>query len=73
MVQVSEIQNKDVALFQELSSSPATMQASKAADTHGLFEGHSIERADARQPYTQSKLGGTPTWVFLPRDEWPKA
>ena len=27
-------QNKDVALFQELSSSPATMQASKAADTY---------------------------------------
>eukprot|EP00959_Pyramimonas_sp_CCMP1952_P311907 6527842-Pyramimonas_sp.AAC.1 len=33
-------QNEDVALFQELSSSPTTMQASKAADTYGLFEGH---------------------------------
>eukprot|EP00959_Pyramimonas_sp_CCMP1952_P018306 387793-Pyramimonas_sp.AAC.1 len=40
-------QNKDVALFQELSSSPATMQASKAAGTYGLFEGHRIEQADA--------------------------
>eukprot|EP00959_Pyramimonas_sp_CCMP1952_P090271 1889641-Pyramimonas_sp.AAC.1 len=39
-------QKNDVALFQELSSSPATMQASKAADTYGLFEGHSIEQAD---------------------------
>eukprot|EP00959_Pyramimonas_sp_CCMP1952_P189075 3954723-Pyramimonas_sp.AAC.1 len=48
------------------------MQASKAADTYGLFEGHSIEQADARQACTQSRLGGTPTWVFLPRDEWPK-
>eukprot|EP00959_Pyramimonas_sp_CCMP1952_P074431 1554993-Pyramimonas_sp.AAC.1 len=37
------------------------MQASKAADTYGLFEGHSIEQADARQAYTQSRLGGTPT------------
>eukprot|EP00959_Pyramimonas_sp_CCMP1952_P410962 8612270-Pyramimonas_sp.AAC.1 len=66
-------QNKDVAFFQELSSSPATMQASKAADTYGLLDGHSIEQADARQDCTQSKLGGTPTWVFLPRDERPKA
>eukprot|EP00959_Pyramimonas_sp_CCMP1952_P143613 3006658-Pyramimonas_sp.AAC.1 len=48
------------------------MQASKAADTYRLFEGHSIEQAGARQAYTQSKLGGTPTWAFLPRDEWPK-
>eukprot|EP00959_Pyramimonas_sp_CCMP1952_P063823 1333446-Pyramimonas_sp.AAC.1 len=46
------------------------MQASKAADTDGLFDGHGIEQADARQAYAQSKLGGTPTWVFLPRDEW---
>eukprot|EP00959_Pyramimonas_sp_CCMP1952_P370315 7755655-Pyramimonas_sp.AAC.1 len=36
------------------------MQASKAADTYGRLEGHSIEQADARQAYTQSKLGGTP-------------
>eukprot|EP00959_Pyramimonas_sp_CCMP1952_P333252 6978113-Pyramimonas_sp.AAC.1 len=42
--------------------SPATMQASKAADTYGLVQGHSIEQADARQACTQSKLGGTPTW-----------
>eukprot|EP00959_Pyramimonas_sp_CCMP1952_P285974 5979712-Pyramimonas_sp.AAC.1 len=49
------------------------MQASKAADAYGLFEGRSIEQADARQAYTQSTLGGTLTWVFLPRDEWPKA
>eukprot|EP00959_Pyramimonas_sp_CCMP1952_P218625 4572148-Pyramimonas_sp.AAC.1 len=48
------------------------MQASNAADTYGLFEGHSTEQAGARQAYTQSKLGGTPTWAFLPRDEWPK-
>eukprot|EP00959_Pyramimonas_sp_CCMP1952_P414406 8682930-Pyramimonas_sp.AAC.1 len=48
------------------------MQASKAADTYALFEGRSSEQADARQAHAQSKLGGTPTWVFLPRDEWPK-
>ena len=43
------------------------MQASKAADTYGLFKGHGIQQADAKQAYTQSKLGGTPTLVFLPK------
>eukprot|EP00959_Pyramimonas_sp_CCMP1952_P455434 9471544-Pyramimonas_sp.AAC.1 len=37
-------QNTEVALFEKFSSSPATMQASKAADTHGLFEGHDIQQ-----------------------------
>eukprot|EP00959_Pyramimonas_sp_CCMP1952_P318483 6664059-Pyramimonas_sp.AAC.1 len=48
------------------------MEASKAAETCGPFEGHGIEQADARQAYTQPALGGIPTWIFLPRDEWPE-
>ena len=32
-------ENWNVALFQELSSSPATMEATKAADCYGLFLG----------------------------------
>eukprot|EP00959_Pyramimonas_sp_CCMP1952_P148039 3097799-Pyramimonas_sp.AAC.1 len=66
-------QDQNVALFQELSSCscPATMQASKAVDACGLFENHDIQQADARQAYTLSKLGGTPTWVRLPKEAWP--
>ena len=60
-------------MFQELSSCPATMEAAKAADCYGLLEGHVVEQADAEQAYTQSKLGGTPTWIRLPRERWPKA
>eukprot|EP00959_Pyramimonas_sp_CCMP1952_P207323 4336883-Pyramimonas_sp.AAC.1 len=48
------------------------MQASKAADTCGLFEGHDIQQADARQAYTQSKLGGAPTWARFPKEAWPE-
>ena len=47
------------------------MQASKAADVWGMLEGHSTQQADAVQAYTQSKLGGTDTWVTLPKDAWP--
>jgi hypothetical protein len=34
-------ENWDVALLQELSSCPATMEAAKAADCYGMFPGHS--------------------------------
>eukprot|EP00959_Pyramimonas_sp_CCMP1952_P092046 1926531-Pyramimonas_sp.AAC.1 len=49
------------------------MQASRAADTYGLFAGRDIQLADAKQACTQPKFGGTPTGVFLPGDEWPHA
>ena len=64
-------EHKEIALFQELSSCRATMQASKAADIWGMLDGHSTQQADAVQAYTQSKLGGTDTWVSLPKDAWP--
>jgi hypothetical protein len=62
------------ALFNELSSAPATMQAAKACDAYGLLPGHIAQQCDAEQAYIQSKLAGpTPTWVRLPRERWPKA
>ena len=65
-------QDKDVALFQDLSSCPATMHASKAADTYGLFPGHITMQADARQAYTQCTLKVTETYVRLPYEAWPE-
>ena len=61
------------AIFADLGSSPATMEAARAADAYGLFPGHAIEQSDAEQAYTQAWLGGTPTYVRLPRDQWPEA
>ena len=66
--------NWDVAIFQDLSSSPATMQASKTVDFWGCLPDHDIEQADAKQAYTQAKLSSpNETWVRLPREAWPKA
>ena len=64
-------QNWEAAMFQELGSSPAALEAGKSADLHGLFPGHDVEQCDAEQAYPQSLLGGTETWVALPRDRWP--
>ena len=64
-------QNYEVAMFQDLSASPATMPPGKAADAYGAFPGHATEQADAVQAYCQAKLDGTPTWVRLPYEVWP--
>ena len=66
-------QNDNVAFFQELSSSPATIAASRMGDMYGLFAGHTTQLSDATSAYTQAKLEGTKTWVSLPRERWPEA
>ena len=45
------------------------MQASKVADTYGLFEGHAAQQADARQAYAQSRLKGAPYLGAPPREK----
>ena len=40
-------ENYDVALFNEMGLSPATIQAGKAVDVFGLQPGYAIEQADA--------------------------
>ena len=64
-------QNRDIAIFQELASQPATLEASCAADAYGCIEGHTIEQADAEQAYVQAVMKGTPTYVRLPKHQWP--
>ena len=43
--------NWKVAIFQDLGSSPAAMEAGKAADCYGCFDGHDCMQADAEQAY----------------------
>ncbi len=64
-------ENWEVAMFQELGSSPASMEASKIADLIGLLPGYCIKQADAKQAYTQAELGGDETWVIIPEDQRP--
>ena len=64
-------QNWETALFQDLGSSRASMEASKVADLHGCLPGHEIEQADAEQAYIQAELSGKETWILLPEEAWP--
>eukprot|EP00972_Heterocapsa_arctica_P098984 14607070-Heterocapsa_arctica.AAC.1 len=61
------------AIFNELSSTPATVEASKAVEAYGLMPGNAIGHCDAEQAYVQSELGGTTTWVSLPKERWPES
>ena len=65
-------ENSDCAIFSEMSSSPASMEAAKILDAFGSQPGYSKEQADARQAYTQAAFTGAPTWLRLPKDRWPK-
>ena len=49
------------------------MEAAKAADFLALLKGNDGEQSDATQAYTQSKLGGTRTWVRLLVHRWPES
>ena len=64
-------QNWEAAIFQDMGSNPATMDAGRAADCYGCVEGNSIEVADAEQAYIQAELSGTPTWVCIPPEDRP--
>ena len=64
-------QNWEAAVFQDLGSSPATMEASRAADAYGFAPGNFAEIADAEQAYIQAEMRGTPTWICLPPEARP--
>jgi hypothetical protein len=65
-------QNYDIAIFKDLGSAPATMEAGKCVDAYGLIAGHDTEQADGESAYTQTELTGIDTWVRLPRERWPE-
>ena len=65
-------ESADVALFSELGSSPANMEAGKSLDAYGSMPGNTVMQGDGKQAYTQALMKGTPTWVRLPKDRWPK-
>ena len=65
-------ESSEVALFSELGSSPAAMEAGKVLDAYGHAPGNTCQQADGKQAYTQTTLKGTETWARLPKDRWPK-
>ena len=53
--------NWEIAIFQDLGSSFASMEAGKVAYAYGSFSDHGIQQADAEQAYIQAELEGEGT------------
>ena len=64
-------ENSVAALFAELGSSPASMEAAKVLDAFGSQPGYRKAQADAKQAYIQALFKGVPTWLRLPKNRWP--
>ena len=61
------------AVFQELTASPATVQAANSNIAYGLLPGHCTTQSDAIRAYVQSLLHSKcKTYVQIPYMLWPK-
>ena len=67
-------QDGSLAVFQELSSSPSTINGINTNLAYGMLPGHASEQADALQAYVQCVLKSKhPTYVRIPRELWPQS
>ena len=62
-------QNWQVALFNEMQSTPATSEASRIADIYSCMsspdgEIHSVETRDVEQAYLQAEMKGPPVVIW---------
>jgi len=65
-------QDGAVAVFQELSASPTSVQDANSNIAYGLLPGNKSTVADAVRAYIQSLLKAKhKTWVRVPKELWP--
>ena len=64
-------QDNRTAIFEEISSAPAAMEAGRICDMYGSLPDHKLTYADGAQAYVQARLKGPATWVEIPRMHWP--
>jgi len=63
-------QNWEVAMFQEMATTPTTLEASRYSDLLATFPGNSVEGRDVEQAYLQADFEGPPTYIVLPKELW---
>ena len=63
-------QNWDVAMFQELATTPNTLEASRYSDLLSCLPGNWVEGRDVQQAYLQADMEGMPTYIVLPKELW---
>ena len=63
-------QSFEVALFQEMATTPTTLEASRYCDLLGLMPGNATEGRDVEQAYLLAKMTGPATYIVLPKELW---
>ena len=58
-------QHLEFVIFQDLGSSPASMEAGKVADCYGCAPGHAQQQVDAEHAHIQARLEGAEACVNL--------
>ena len=68
--QGNEVKNQDwhVALFQDIATALATLEASRIATCYACFPDHDIESRDVEQAYISAILGGPTTYASYPKN-----
>ena len=61
-------QSFEVALFQEMTTTPTTLDASRFCDLLGLLEGNATEGRDVEQAYLLADMKGPATYIVLPSE-----
>lgn len=59
-----------VALFNEMATTPATLEASRLSDFYACLPDHTVESRDVEQAYLQARLEGPKTFIQLPKELW---
>ena len=63
-------QNWEVALFQEMASTPTTLEAARYCDFVACLPGNGVDGRDVEQAYLQADMKGAKTYIQLPKEMW---
>lgn len=66
-------QSFEVALFQEMATTPTTLEASRFCDLLGLLEGTTTQGRYVEQAYLLANMKGPVTYIVLSQEVWTKA
>ena len=66
-------QSFEVALLQEMATTPTTLDAARFCDLLGLLEGNATEGRDVEQAYLLANMKGSATYIVLPSEVWTEA
>ena len=63
-------QSFEVAVLQEMATTPTTLEASRFCDLLGLLEGNVTEGKAVEQAYLLADRKGPTTYIVLPKELW---